>query len=105
MRRERAVRRIIIWLLAALFVGGIFPPRGKAEEKGAESPLLTMEELEVRGFREKPGQLYISVPEQVFLPAQVRYDLLREDLAGPILPWEIVEDNSGGDHLKKRGGR
>jgi len=105
MRKKRAVWRIIVWLLACVFVGGIFPHQGKAEETGAESPLLTMEELEVRGFREKPGQLYLSVPEQVFLPAPVRYDLLREDLARPILPWEIVEENSGGDHLKNRGSR
>ncbi|MGB5994279.1 MAG: hypothetical protein WBG20_02570 [Candidatus Deferrimicrobiaceae bacterium] len=103
MRRKRVVWRIIVWLLAGVFVGGIFPPQGKAEGTGAESPLLTMEELEVRGIREKPGQLYVSVPNQVFLPAQVRYDLLREDLARPILPWEIVEENPGGEHLKKRG--
>ena len=102
MRRKRAVWRIIAWLLAGVFVGGIFPPQGEAQETGAESPLLTMEELEVRGFREKPGQLYLSVPNQVFLPAQVRYDLLREDLSRPILPWEIVEENPGGEHLKNR---
>lgn len=105
MRRKRVVRRILVWLLAVVFVGGIFPPQGKAEGPGAESPLLTMEELEVRGIREKPGQLYLSVPNHVFLPAQVRYDLLREDLARPILPWEIVEEIPGGEHLKNRGSK
>ena len=105
MRRKRVVRGIIVWMLAGVFVGGIFPPQGKAEGTGPESPLLTMEELEVRGFREKPGQLYVSVPNHVFLPAPVRYDLLREDLARPILPWEIVEENPGGEHLKNRGSR
>ncbi|NNF84532.1 MAG: hypothetical protein HKM29_05180 [Deltaproteobacteria bacterium] len=105
MRRKRLVWQIIVWLLAGVFLGGIFPPQGKAQESGAESPLLTMEELEVRGFREKPGQLYLSVPNQVFLPARVRYDLLQEDLARPILPWEIVEENPGGEHLKNRGSK
>ena len=105
MRRKRVVWRIMVWLLAVVLVGGIFPSPGKAEGTAAESPLLTMEELEVRGFREKPGQLYLSVPNQPFFPAQVRYDLLREDLARPILPWEIVEENPGGGHLKNRGSK
>jgi len=105
MKRKRIAWRIVVRLLAVVLAGGIFTPPGNGEATAAESPLLTMEELEVRGYREKPGQLYISVPDHVFLPAPVRYDLLREDLARPVLPWEIVEEKSGREHLKNQGSR
>lgn len=96
--------RILGGVLAGVLAGGFVPSPGIAEKAGSESPVLTMEELEVRGIREKPGQLYISVPDQVFLPARVRYDLLREDLSKPIPPWEITEEYSGRDQ-RERGGR
>jgi len=105
MKRKRIAWRIVVRLLAVVLAGGIFTPPGNGEATAAESPLLTMEELEVRGYREKPGQLYIPVPDHVFLPAPVRYDLLRKDLARPVLPWEIVEEISGREHLKNQGSR
>lgn len=100
MRRKRAVPRIVCGLLAGVLAAGVFVSPGKAERAEPESPVLTMEELEVRGFREKPGQLYVAVPDQVFLPARVRYDLLREDLGRPILPWEIMGNNPGREDSK-----
>lgn len=105
MRRKRVVMRLMCWLLAGVIAGGFLPSRGMAESAKAESPVLTMEELEVRGFREKPGQLYISVPDQIFLPARVRYDLLAEDLAKPILPWELKEEYPGREQKEQRRGR
>ncbi len=103
MRRKRLIRQITIWMVAGILGAGVLPFAGKAQETPSESPPLTMEELEVRGFRDKPGQLYFSVPDQVFSPAPVRYDLLAEDLAKPFLPWEIVE-HSGRSERKTGGG-
>jgi len=45
-----------------------------------------MEELEVRGLREKPEVLYLPVHRGIALPSPVRYDLFLEDMARPILP-------------------
>lgn len=105
MRRKRIVRQIVWGVLAGVLAGGFFPSPGKAESAEPKSPVLTMEELEVRGIREKPGQLYVSVPDQIFTPAPVRYDLLAEDLSKPILPWEIREDYSGRERQDHREGK
>ena len=104
MRRKRVICRIMVWMVAGVLGAGFFPSPGKAQEGKGQTPPLTMEELEVRGFRDKPGQLYFSVPDQVFVPAPVRFDLLAEDLAKPFLPWEIV-GNPGRDEGKGTGRR
>jgi hypothetical protein len=102
MKRERVVCRITVWIVAGIMLAGVFPHPGVAQEARGESPPLTMEDLEVRGFREKPGQLYLSVPNPIFSPAPVRFDLLREDIAGPINPYEILEQSPGGENRKAR---
>lgn len=102
MRRRRVVCRIMIGIVTGALAAGIFPLPGLAQGPEAEPPPLSMEELEVRGFRDKPGQLYVSVPNQVFSPAPVRFDLFREDLARPILPWEITGERSGRDRSRKK---
>ena len=104
MRRKRVICRILVWMVTGVLGAGFFPSPGKAEETKGGAPPLAMEELEVRGFRDKPGQLYFSVPDQVFAPAPVRFDLLAEDLAKPFLPWEIV-GNPGRDDRKTGGGK
>jgi len=65
---------------------------GFAAEKpavGGGSHPLRMEEMEVRGLREKPGVLYLPVPQGITVPSPVRYDLFLTDMARPVLPREI----------------
>lgn len=76
-------------LLAGLIGSGMLMGTVKARAAGADPPPLTMEELEVRGRREKPDRLYLPVPRGIRYPAPVRFDLLREDMTRPVLPWEI----------------
>ena len=103
MIRRRVVCRIMIGIVTWALAAGIFPPSGRAQGQEAETPSLSMEELEVRGIRDKPGQLYVSVPEQVFSSPPVRFDLFREDLARPILPWETAGEHFGRADSKAPG--
>ena len=78
-----------VLILAGLvgILGGMFPVNACAADEGR--PPLTMEELEVRGYREKPDRLFLPVPPGIRHSAPVRYDLFREDVTKPVLPWEI----------------
>jgi hypothetical protein len=76
-------------LLAGLIGSGMMMGTGNARAAGADPPPLTMEELEVRGHREKPDRLYLPVPRGIRHTVPVRFDLLREDMTRPVLPWEI----------------
>jgi hypothetical protein len=80
--------RAVTLLLAGVIASGMLTGT-KARAAEGDPPPLTMEELEVRGRREKPERLYLSVPRGIRHSAPVRFDLLREDMAKPILPWEI----------------
>ena len=65
---------------------------GVAAEKPAKSggpQSLRMDELEVRGLREKPEVLYLPVLHGITVPSPVRYDLFLTDMARPVLPREI----------------
>jgi hypothetical protein len=79
-------------LLAGLIGSGMMMGTGNARAAGADPPPLTMEELEVRGRREKPDRLYLPVPRGI-RHAAPRFDLLREDMTKPVLPWEIDARN------------
>jgi hypothetical protein len=79
--------------LAVTIVFGSMMARGNALAAGEDPPPLTMEELEVRGRREKPDRLYLAVPRGIRHAAPVRFDLLREDMTRPVLPWEIDNRN------------
>jgi hypothetical protein len=81
--------KLVFLLLACLISPGMMMGTGKARAAGTNPPPLTMEELEVRGRREKPDRLYLPVPRGIRHAAPVRFDLLREDMTRPILPWEI----------------
>ena len=59
-----------------------------------ERPQLRMEDIEVHGSRERPGELFVPAPPPVSLPSRVRYDLFLEDMKRPILPWQIPADNN-----------
>jgi hypothetical protein len=88
MKRGRI--KMVFLLLAALAGSGMMMGTGKAARAaGKDQPPLTMEELEVRGRREKPDRLYLPVPQGIRHAAPVRFDLLREDMTRPVLPWEI----------------
>jgi hypothetical protein len=64
---------------------GNAPPGMEAQESWADAP-LRMEELEVRGRREKPEVLYLPVHRGAALPSPVRYDLFLEDMSRPVFP-------------------
>src|SRR5512143_2969973 len=89
--------------LAILFLSaahGLAAEPRKAAGGGPHS--LRMEELEVRGLREKPDILYLPVPAGIALPSLVRYDLFLEDMTRPVLPREIFPETSpaGGNILE-----
>lgn len=91
-----------IALIAVLWFACVPGAIVRAQEQpraGIGPPSLKMEELEVRGLLEKPDRLYLPVPRQIFFPLPTRFDLFREDLARPVLPWEIANDRitNGGD--------
>jgi hypothetical protein len=77
-------------LLAFLFLlpvwQGFAADRPKAGDPRAP---LRMEDLEVRGIREKPEVLYLPVHRGISLPSPVRYDLFMVDLSRPVDPREI----------------
>lgn len=94
-----------VLVIAALIgvAGGIMIiPRDTRAAEGGRPP-LTMEELEVRGYREKPDRLFLPVPPGIRHAAPVRYDLFREDVTKPIQPWEIDTRNTrtGGNRDNK----
>jgi hypothetical protein len=71
----RGWTKLVFLLLAGLIGSGMMMGTGKARAAGTDQPPLTMEELEVRGRREKPDRL------------------LREDMTRPVIPWEIDSRN------------
>ena len=87
MTRRRT--KLVALALAGLIGSGMVMGTGKARAAATDKAPLTMEELEVRGRREKPDKLYLPVSQGIRHPAPVRFDLLREDMTMPILPWEI----------------
>ena len=79
---------------------------GFAAEKPAGvggSHSLRMEELEVRGLREKPEVLYLPVHRGITIPSPVRYDLFLEDMARPVFPREILQEAPGADGIPRQG--
>jgi len=88
MKRAGALIAILVLTAARGFAAE--PPRGD----GAPAP-LRMEELEVRGLRERPEALYLPVHQGILLPSPVRYDLFLEDLKQPFFPGEIPPADAG----------
>lgn len=85
----RRALHLAILLLAVLFGAGPTASSGTAHAGSTDERLLSMEELEVHGRRDKPDELYLPVAEGIRHPAPVRFDLFREDMTRPILPGEI----------------
>ncbi len=88
----RKSRMAVFWLIAGAACASA--PLHAGELRGSQAPPpLTMEELEVRGSREKPDMLFLPPLKTLFHAAPAHLDLLAEDMARPILPWEIADDN------------
>jgi len=64
---------------------------------------LRMEELEVRGLREKPGVLYLPVPHGITIQSPVRYDLFLTDMARPVFPREVLPEAPQVDGIPRQG--
>ena len=81
-----------------------------ANSLAAEKPVasggphsLRMEELEVRGLREKPEVLYLPVHRGITIPSPVRYDLFLRDMARPVHPREIPTETPQDGEITKQG--
>ena len=88
----------------ALCILGAVP--GFAAEKpaaGGGSHSLRMEELEVRGLREKPEVLYLPIHRKISIPSPARYDLFLEDMARPIFPREVLPEAPRADGIHRQG--
>ncbi len=101
MRSRRSFARFLAGILAAAALG---TPRADAEAPPARTPAISsppvrMEELEVRGFREDPGPLFVPAPSGVPIPPIERIDSLVGELGRPVPPWEIRD----GIHSRKGG--
>ena len=70
---------------------------------GGGSRSLRMEELEVRGLREKPGVLYFPVHQGITIPTPVRYDLFLEDMARPVFHREVLPEAPRADGIPGKG--
>lgn len=86
MRRGFLAGALVLAIVIAS--GGAMDP-GEVRAADKDRSSLTMEELEVRGRREKPGTLFLPVAGPIRHAAPVRMDLFREDMTRPVLPWEI----------------
>jgi hypothetical protein len=96
------MRRAVI----CLALGFLAAAPGFAAEKpaaGGESQSLRMEELEVRGLREKPGVLYLPVHRGITIPSPVRYDLFLEDMARPVFPRDGHPESPRTDGIRRQG--
>lgn len=96
---NRALAFLATGFLAAL-LGITADPRSAS----AGSTPVRMEELEVRGLRERPGVLYVPVNPGVALASPVRYDLFLEDVARPVLPREVLPVASPSGETRRGGG-
>lgn len=94
---KRAVVLYAILVMTAVRGFAAEPPRG---EEGAAT--LRMEELEVRGAREKTGVLYLPVHKGIAFPSPVSYDLFLEDMARPVFSREINTRTRQADKNEER---
>ena len=87
-------KALIVLVILFLFATGSLAAEPRKAARGGP-PSLRMEDLEVRGLRERPDILYLPVSAGIALPSPVRYDLFLEDMTRPILPQEILIDLRG----------
>ena len=95
------MRNVMFLALCILAAAPVFAAKKPAAGGGSHS--LRMEELEVRGLREKPEVLYLPVHRGIAIPSPVRYDLFLEDMARPVFPREILQEAPGADGIPRQG--
>lgn len=78
-----------------------FAAERPATDGGSHS--LRMEELEVRGLREKPEVLYLPVHRGITIPSPVRFDLFLEDMARPVFPREVLPEAPRAEGIPRQG--
>jgi len=93
----------IIMFLALCIIAAAPSLAAEKPAAGGGSHSLRMEELEVRGLREKPEVLYLPVHRGITIPSPVRYDLFLEDMARPVFPREVLPEASGEDGIPRQG--
>jgi hypothetical protein len=95
---KRFVVLYAILVLAVVRGYAAEPPRVEGDPA-----TLRMEELEVRGLREKPGVLYLPVHKGIAFPLSVPYDLFLDDMARPVFPREIsTRTRQAGENVLER---
>jgi len=95
MRRTAAV--VALCILAAA------PGLAAEKQAGRKPPPLRMEDLEIRGAREKAGALYLPVYRPVAVQAPVRFDLFLEDMVRPVSPGEALPELMRTDGIRRQG--
>jgi hypothetical protein len=96
------MRRAVLFLA----LGFLAAAPGFAADKpaaGGGPHSLRMEELEVRGLREKPEVLYLPVHRGITIPSPVRYDLFLEDMARPVFPRDVLPESPRADGIPRQG--
>jgi len=89
--------------LALCFLAAANSLAAEKPATGGGQHSLRMEELEVRGLREKPEVLYLPVHRGITIPSPVRYDLFLEDMARPVFPREVLPEVSGAYGIPRQG--
>ena len=77
-------------LIALLVSGGAGFAAERSRTKAAAPPALRMEDLEVRGYKEKPEVLYAPVHKGTEPPSPIRYDLFLVDMNRAVSPLETA---------------
>jgi hypothetical protein len=85
--------KFFVVLLAAAFLTAGTAAGEERPKTGANVPKLRMDELEVHGKAEKAPVLYLPVPEGIFFLSSPMLDLIREELARPVLPADVAAES------------
>lgn len=88
----RRLRIVGVLLVAAVLWAGAAAGGERQRGAGGDVPKLSMDELEVRGKRQKTPVLYLPVPEGAYLLSPPPLDLIREELVRPVLPSEAAAE-------------
>jgi hypothetical protein len=95
------MRAAVFLALCILAAAPAFAAEKPAAGGGPHS--LRMEDLEVRGLREKPEVLYLPVHRGITIPSPVRYDLFLEDMARPVFPRDVLPEDPRADGIPRQG--
>ena len=96
------MRRTILFLALCFLAAATGLAAEKPAARGGPHS-LRMEELEVRGLREKPEVLYLPVHRGITIPSPVRNDLFLEDMARPVFPREVLPEAPQADGIPRQG--